>query len=345
MHIQLLGKPTVVMENPHSKHCYFAWPSIARLQDGRIAAVSSGFRLAHLCPFGKAVIAYSDDQGKTFTSPAPVIDTPLDDRDAGITAFGETGVVVTSFNNTVEEQRAWNDDAYIRAYLDTITPQEEHRYHGAEFRFSHDCGKTFGRLYRSPVTSPHGITALRDGSLLWVGTEFGGSDICAYTVCPDGTMTKRGEIPHDGAAEYCEPHAIELQDGTLLCHIRAERDDLFTLYQSQSFDGGRTWTAMRRLLPDLGGAPAHLLEHSSGILLSAYGYRCAPYGVRVMFSADNAATWDTDHILYSEGADDDLGYPASVELDDGTILTVFYAHPHADAPAVILCQHWEIAAD
>ena len=343
MHIRLLGKPTVAQDNPMSLHNYFAWPSIAKLQNGTIAVVSSGYRREHLCPFGKAVISYSDDSGKTYTRPAPVIDTPLDNRDAGVTVFGENGVVVTSFSNTTDEYRAWNaTDPYACAYLDRLTADDEARFLGSAFRFSFDCGKTFGRLYRSPVTSPHGMTALRDGSLLWVGTEFGGEDIHAYLVNTDGTMQKRGTIPTDHAAEYCEPHTVALPDGTLLCHFRAESETLFTLYQTKSADGGKTWTSPRRLLPDTGGAPAHLLRHSSGVLLCAYGYRTKPYGVRVMCSADEGETWETDHVLYDRAADDDCGYPASVELDNGSMLTVFYAHPERDAPAVILQQRWRI---
>ena len=154
-------------------------------------------------------------------------------------------------------------------------------------------------------------------------------------------MERIGTIPTDKRDEYCEPNTIELSDGTLLCHFRAEGETLFTLYQTTSADGGRTWSTPRRLLPDTGGAPAHLLLHSSGVLLSAYGYRSAPYGVRVMCSTDNGATWDIDHVLYDRAADDDCGYPASVELDDGTILTVFYAHTDETGPAVILQQHWD----
>ena len=32
----------------------------------------------------------------------PVVDTVMDDRDGGITPFGESGVVVTSFNNELD---------------------------------------------------------------------------------------------------------------------------------------------------------------------------------------------------------------------------------------------------
>ena len=56
----------------------FNWPSIARLSDGRLAVVSSGFRLAHVCPFGKVTIQYSSDEGITWTPPAVILDSPLD---------------------------------------------------------------------------------------------------------------------------------------------------------------------------------------------------------------------------------------------------------------------------
>ena len=35
MKIELIGKLKTVMSNPHSHHGYFAWPTLAKLQDGR----------------------------------------------------------------------------------------------------------------------------------------------------------------------------------------------------------------------------------------------------------------------------------------------------------------------
>jgi len=145
--IRILEHRTVMKSVNDSIFSYFAWPTVARLQDGRLAAASSGFRYAHVCPFGKAVISYSADEGKTWTVPAPVIDTPLDDRDAGLLAFGDNKVILTSFNNTAAEQREWaaarktseshliDADlsnraviAMIEAYIETITPEIEKKY-------------------------------------------------------------------------------------------------------------------------------------------------------------------------------------------------------------------------
>ena len=359
MKIRLLGEPAVIMSNPHSKHNYFAWPSVTRLQNGMIAAVASGYRLRHVCPFGKTVISYSADDGESYTLPAAVIDTPLDDRDGGIVPFGKSGVIVTSFNNKVAFQRGRKEaDPYSLAYLDTVCQEEEDRFLGSTFRVSLDGVVTFGEIYKSPVTSPHGPLELADGSLLWVGWTFNTDGqhqpetdrIKAYRLNPtDGSMEYMGQIENirngEATTLSCEPHSIQLEDGTILTHIRVEQkgeDRLFTIYQSESTDNGRTWTTPHPILSRLGGSPPHLFRHSSGLLLCTYGYREAPYGVKVMFSADNGKTWDTDHDLYVNGVNLDLGYPCTVERRDGTLLTVFYAHPTADSPAVILQQRWQI---
>lgn len=367
MKVILDGTPQVIMSNPTSRHNYFAWPSVARLQNGRIAVVASGFRLVHICPFGKAVISYSEDEGKTYTLPAPVIDTPLDDRDAGILAFGERSVMVTSFNNSVRFQRQNQlnktqneaDKAYILSYLDTVDPVLEKKYWGSTYRISRDGGVTFGEIQKSPITSPHGPIELRDGSLLWVGRTFAEKGcvpeddcILAYGMDADGNMERLGRID---SIEYegerllsCEPYAFELADGSILCHIRTQRiygstlPKMLTTYQSVSHDGGRSWSKPERLLEDNGGAPSHIIRHSSGVLVAVYGCRKKPWGIKAMFSTDEGKSWSVDHTLVVDEVSSDLGYPATVELSDGSLLTVFYAHPAADQPAVIMQQKWRI---
>ena len=62
--MRIIEQPKTIIDNPDSIFGYFAWPTVARLYDGTLAAVCSGFRLRHICPFGKAVISYSRDDGK-----------------------------------------------------------------------------------------------------------------------------------------------------------------------------------------------------------------------------------------------------------------------------------------
>ena len=355
MKINLIGNTETIIFNPCSHHGYFAWPTVTRLQDGKIAVGASGFRLEHVCPFGKAVISYSFDGGNTYTLPAPVIDTPLDDRDAGICPFGKSGVIFTSFNNSADMQREYNtENVYVQSYIDTITAEDEEKYLGATLRISHDCGITFGPLYRSPITSPHGPVELKDGTVLWAGTRFdnifGGIEIHRLDT-ESGKTEFVGKITtSDKNIVLNEPHMLELPDGKLICQIRGENAELFnggdetmfTVFQSVSADGGKTWTEPEMLLDLTGGAPPHLIQLSSGAIVSTYSRRKQPYGIMAMVSLDGGETWEKDLRLYENTESDDLGYPSTIELDDSTLLTVFYAADAEDKPCTIRQQRWEL---
>ena len=119
-------------------------------------------------------------------------------------------------------------------------------------------------------------------------------------------VEREGSIPLS-----CEPHAIELPDGRIVCQIRVHKG-MFTVFQSESDDKGRTWTKPHQILSDLGGSPPHLIRHSSGVVISSYGYREKPYGIRMMFSYDGCKTWDIDNVLYNNEVGVDIGYPATV---------------------------------
>ena len=60
------------------------WPTIMRSRSGELAVVFSGDRQQHVDPYGKTMLMRSRDEGKTWTEPVVINDTPLDDRDPGI---------------------------------------------------------------------------------------------------------------------------------------------------------------------------------------------------------------------------------------------------------------------
>ncbi len=58
------------------------------------------------------------------------------------------------------------------------------------------------------------------------------------------------------------------------------------------------------------------------------------------------ATWTYNYILRDDGPDSDLGYPASVELDDGSILTVYYQKRYSsDEPCSLLWTRWKLESN
>lgn len=355
MKINIVQKPTVICSNPNGIHTYFGWPSVCRLGDGTLMAVASGFRIAHVCPFGKLVAIKSRDEGKTWSAPEVLLDTPLDDRDGGIMTFGNDGVIVTTFNNTPAFQRGncHTMPTYANAYLDAVEKRGDwERYLGSSILISRDGGATFGDQIIVPISSPHGPCELSDGTVLYVGRLFHDVDsvshIECHTVTPDGKTEFRSRIENiSDDLLSCEPHALQLPSGRIIVHIRVQRKSgyslksrVFTVYQSISDDNGYTFSRPVQIIPDDSGSPAHLIQHSSGALISIYGHRAAPYGIRAMFSLDGGETWDIDNVILDEEPSADLGYPASVELGDGNILTVYYTRESAGGASVIKQVIW-----
>lgn len=93
----------------------------------------------------------------------------------------------------------------------------------------------------------------------------------------------------------------------------------------RSTDDGRTWS-IESELTDSRQHPGHLTRLADGRLLLTYGNRKqGEYGVAVRMSKDGGRTWDAERKLFSQERQADIGYPSSVQLSDGTILTAFYA--------------------
>ncbi|MBQ6897751.1 MAG: exo-alpha-sialidase [Clostridia bacterium] len=352
MNINLIGKPEIVMTNTESHHAYFAWPTIARLQNGKICVGASGYRVEHICPFGKGVIAFSDDNGETYGKPVPVFDTVLDDRDVGLCVFGESGLIATSFNNSLEFQREnMPQTKECFDYINSVSPEDEKRDLGVSFRISNDCGETWSKIYKSPISSPHGPIVLNDGTVLWIGRRLGiQNHIEAHIInTENGEMTFVGDMEIYKHAEFdnipfYEPHAIELRDGRIICHLRAEGEDdsYLTLFQTVSADGGKTWSKPVQIIKDDDGAPAHLFMHSSGTLISTFSHRMKPYGIWAIFSKDGGETWSDKSVIFEGKDTDDLGYPSTIELDDGSMITAFYTRENDYVPAVIMQQKWSL---
>ena len=363
---KLKAEDSIVCQNNDSLFNYYGWPSVGRLPDGTLAMVASGHRLGHICPFGKAMICYSRDEGETWSGQSVVIDTPLDDRDAGISVFGNGDVIVTSFNNSAAAQRNYfkrRDKSDINlpligSYLDILEkdPEIEKKYLGSTFKISKNGGYTFGEFRRSPVTSPHGPVIMPDGNLLYVGNRYDGqtaesnaeeyfidcyklSSQCEFEYL--STIEAVQPEPGKSKCENCEPHAVVLPDGKIIVHIRMDGGGFFTIYQSESRDGGKTFTKPHPIGLEH-GSPPHLTLHSSGVLISSYGYRREPYGQRVMFSRDGGQNWNADYILRADGNDGDLGYPATVELKNGSLLTVYYQAEKGRSNCIIMQSIWEL---
>lgn len=336
----------------------FNWPSAARLPDGRLMAVCSGFRMAHVCPFGKTVACYSSDDGLTWSPPSVILDTPLDDRDAGIAVSGDR-VVVTSFNNSrafqrriAERDHTPAERALIGAYCDMVSDEEEEAYLGSTFVVSNDGGTTFGKVSRVPVSSPHGPCVLGDGSFYYLGKAFCMEDehgcfaidrLQSISSKDGAHWTPPREIPMPAleGVLFCEPHAVCLGGESILAGLRAQDGKgMFTIWTAKSDDGGQSFGEWRPTGFD--GSPPHFMRHSCGAVVLTYGRRKAPFGQRARVSYDGGESWGEEIVLRGDGLNWDLGYPATCECADGSLLTVYYQRESGARHTGIYYTKWRL---
>jgi hypothetical protein len=341
---------------------YHGWPTVARCKDGRLAVVCSGGREAHVCPFGRVELMMSGDEGQTWGWPRVLMDSDIDDRDAGVVETAKGSLLVTTFTALpyesilakAEKIKPGEKGAWPAAKLkrwrsahNRLTAEKRNAMLGSWIVRSTDGGMTWSGRYRCPVNSPHGPIQLSDGRLLYAGKELwrGQRRIGVCESTDDGvTWRWLAEIPTrkgDVNEHYHELHAAEAKDGRLVVQVRNHNkaNGRETL-QSESTDGGKTWSAPRSI--GVWGLPSHLLQLKDGRLLMTYGHRRKPYGNQVRVSADDGQTWSQPMIVSGDGIGGDLGYPSTVQLKDGSLLSVWYEVMKGSRCAVLRQAHWTL---
>jgi hypothetical protein len=182
--------------------------------------------------------------------------------------------------------------------------------------------------------SPYGkIIALADGTLLLAiyGDEIGaiGEDRpnCSYLLrSRDGGLT--WGVPTLIARAFNETGLALLPDGSLLAALRTNTPRVADhVWLSRSSDEGFTWSEPQQFTCP-SEHPADLLPLSDGSVLMAYGRRHEPYGVRaVVLRGDSRSD---ELVLADDALSGDCGYPSSVCLSSGHVITAYYAAGTSD---------------
>ena len=307
----------------------------------------------------------SSDGGQTWSAPVNICNTILDDRDAGIVAFDDGTLVMAWFTSVA--YRGWIRDRaklapgsslfYWWLHDETLRPEEVEAQLGAFTRRSTDGGRTWEPAVRTPCSAPHGPVRLKDGRLLYIGKSGdadhrnlgAGIGKIVSAESRDGGKSWRviGELPfpaHINVLRDChEPHAVETADGRIVALTRCHhKGGGFTgSVQSESSDGGKTWTVAKPM--GLDGYPPHLIRLADGKLLAVYGRRWGNLGEFACLSDDQGRTWDVKNEIKLAGHwNGDLGYPASVQLPDGNILTVYYQAEFKGEKTCLMGTLWRV---
>ncbi len=297
---------------------------------------------------GEDVLYISTDGGKTWGSQIVInAEDGVDYRDPGILYLGNNKFLLnyfTAYENAKGERVTAN--SYVRQ--GTLT------------------GGTivWGDAVQVPIQSPHGPILLQNGDLFWGGDAMydpnegydkdgnGSNDYSLgneYAMkSTDGglTWTWVAHMPDvvTNSNAGCEYNTVQAASGKLITTIRLLENGILNTYVTTSTDNGKTWTAPTLVTC---GAPAEMLLHSSGVIVMTYGFRGdgegdVAYGVRARFSFDEGKSWSEEVLLDGTAYNSDCGYPASVELSDGSIYTVYYKTDKSSSVPGIWSINWTL---
>ncbi|MGB2960657.1 MAG: sialidase family protein [Bacteroidota bacterium] len=318
---------------------YLAWPSVARTAEGDIVVLYCKSE-EHLGPDGAILLSRSTDNAKTWLDPVVIYDTPIDDRESGITTLKDGRLLMHYWStfHTPEKYDALRPLAYEKDVLEwwkrfTVTPEYKsaERIEGGWCSLSTDGGKTWSR----PVPgkdSNHGGVQLQDGRIL-IGSYRDTRDSVAVNIAdePISTWETIATVapPSPDSLRFGEPHLLQMESGRVLMMMRAttkpynDGDSRCYMWGTYSDDNGKTWAEPYET--PLWGYPPHLMQLSDGRVLVSYGHRRPPFGQRACISQDGV-TWNVENeiVLRDDAPNKDLGYPVSIELEPGLVLSIYY---------------------
>jgi len=306
------AQPVVAVDN------VCAWPNLTVLGDGSIVATIFN-QPSHGSVAGDVECWATDDSGATWHkrgTPAPhEPDCNRMNVAAGRANNGDLIVIASGWSNRYPAGKA-----------------------GAPFRAgilepwvcrSQDGGRTWSVDKETfPAEAPNGgqcipfgdILAGNDGALraaIYAPVKRRDDRVYVYRSADDG-KTWGQPAALDENAYRNETALLHLGDGRWLAAVRENG-----LHLHRSTDDARNWEYVARLT---GPAqhPGHLLRLRDGRIILSSGNRTAgDKGVDVRESLDEGQTWSEPvRVVDFQG---DGGYPSSVQLPDGQVLTAYYA--------------------
>lgn len=341
---------------------YVAFPNLARLADGTVICAfrhaldrqKEYGRVTHVDPTAKDVFITSPDGGHSYDSDLHVIiDDEMSEQDPCVNVLSDGRIIVTYFRWNLQPigtgAAKWGE-APFRQFGRSLHDKYDCFPEGLAYSISDDNGKTWRHMPTQRMENvPEGASVrgsmveLPDGTLLL--PFYGAMTVSELSRCGLLRSTDRGEtfsyyslmgLDTDCKKNYLEPGLYRAPSGKIIAFFRTQsdwkipgtdfEDTYLNLHIAVSEDDGKTFAPVQEIEGVWGSNPFHALPLQSGKVLLTYGHRRAPFGIRARVC--NAEMTDIaeaeELILRDDAPDGDLGYPNSIQLDDGTILVAYY---------------------
>jgi hypothetical protein len=296
--------PPMIISKGENSGSYQAFPDVCRLSSGGLLCVFyAGYGHVSLpkkdWPRGGRICAIrSKDEGRSWSAPEILYDSPNDDRDPHIAQMRNGSLICSFFPYRKKEGGKVDYEVSIIQ--------------------SHDGGKTWETQHRVlarkwACSAP--VREMPDGTwILGAYHEEGATAFGGVLRSDDSGKSWSAPIPIDptsGVRLDAETDVILLRDGSLYAALRGDR---VNMHYATSGDLGRTWSAVK----DMGFKAhcPHFTRLSNGAIILSHRL---PH-TSIHISRDEAKTWRGPFQI-----DDKIGaYPSTIELKDGTVLIVYY---------------------
>jgi hypothetical protein len=225
----------------------------------------------------------------------------------------------------------------------------------SRFYYSKDRARTWQGPYKLPAFDRKGIAArtdyLVDGkheltAFITASKENGreGRVFCTRTGDGGKTWQLLSWIGPEPTGFSIMPSSVRLSPTRILTTVRRKEGPEHFIDAWVSDDNGANWTFLNRPVESTGGSvgnPPSMIRLRDGRLVLTYGYRSAPYGIRARVSRDQGRSWGPEIILRDDAGTWDLGYPRTVQRQDGRIVTVYYFNDEKDRERYIAATVWD----
>jgi sialidase-1 len=297
----------------------------------------------HIAPDGDVIMLRSRDGGKTWGQKQVVGRRPdLDEREGCGLQLRDGSILMAVFYNSLYRpdgsyEYAWESKVKFGAgkqHLGTYTIKStDNGFTWSEPSFIETKGMPFSDT-EGPADAP---VEMPDGSILMpvMGYNVRGdiknqAAVLLKSTDQGKTWTNWSTIAEDPGnrmGHFQEPAIVLTKSGRLIAAMRND-GPAKAIWTNYSDDQGKTWSTPKE--SPMVGHPADLIQLSDGRILCTYGIRPGshgdPGGIRATFSTDNGMSWDiaNEVRIRRDFLNMDIGYPESMQVADGRILTVYY---------------------
>jgi len=305
-----------------------AWPNLTLLKDGTV--VASIFNQPSHGRGEGDVDCWSSTDGQLWKKiGTPAMHEPMRNRmnvAAGLASNGELIVIASGWS-----LKAGEEVGSRPSLVDVLRPVVSRSSDGGKTWAVNRDGFPKAEADMTELIPFGDIIVAEDGSLRVVAYAQSKDKIInktsMYRSTDDGhnwtfyARISNGDAESGAARGHNETAIHKVKGGAWIAAARRWKDgQAMDLFRSE--DDGRSWE-MSGEITEAKKHPGHLTRLESGNLLLTYGNR-VEHGVAMKISSDEGRTWSAEKQLLNLDKGD-VGYPSSVQMENGNIVTAYYS--------------------